>query len=291
MEYTMISDYLDKDKYRHSYNKLAISTFSLDFEKWYKKELFYNRYICYSYIKEDEVIANVSINKMNLVVEGENKKAIQLGTVMTHPEYRNNGLSSSLIKHIIEKYENDQDIIYLFANDSVLDFYPKFGFEKVIESAYELDTSQLQRQEISIRKLNIENKADYKLVLRLATNRRPISQNLGVHKDIWPLLAYCFFEYNEDLDYLEDEDIIVISKRKEGILHIYDVLSLKPFELDKVLEKISMSTDRKLEFHFIPELRKYKANTSLMEKADDTLFIRSKNTLLKEVLFPLTSHT
>lgn len=91
-EYIMISDYMDKEKYRASFNKLAMNTFGLDFEDWYKRKLYHNRYIYYSYIHKDEVIANVSINKMNLIVEGKSKKAIQLGTVMTHPDYRNKGL-------------------------------------------------------------------------------------------------------------------------------------------------------------------------------------------------------
>lgn len=100
-EYIMVSDYMNNDKYRWSFNKLAVSTFGLNFEDWYKNKFFYSKYICYSYTNKEEVIANVSINKMDLIVQGKKKKAIQLGTVMTHRDYRNQGLSSSLINYII----------------------------------------------------------------------------------------------------------------------------------------------------------------------------------------------
>ncbi|GIO00553.1 hypothetical protein J5TS2_12210 [Brevibacillus halotolerans] len=57
---------------------------------------------------------------------------------MTHPDYRNKGLSGKLMHYIIDKYEKECDFIYLFANETVLDFYPKFGFEKLQESSFYL---------------------------------------------------------------------------------------------------------------------------------------------------------
>lgn len=45
---------------------------------------------------------------------------------MTHPDYRGQGLAKKLLEHVIAKYEDQYDFLYLFANDTVLDFYPKF---------------------------------------------------------------------------------------------------------------------------------------------------------------------
>ena len=52
-----------------------------------------------------------------------------------------------------------------------------------------------------------------------------------------------------------------------------------------------MPNDKTIEFHFIPELCKYRVLKVLKERLGDTLFVRSKNTLWKEILFPMTSHT
>jgi GNAT superfamily N-acetyltransferase len=66
---------------------------------------------------------------MNLNVFGEKKRYIQLGTVMTHPDYQGQGLSRVLLKKAIADYRDKCDLIFSFANNSVLNFYPKFGFD------------------------------------------------------------------------------------------------------------------------------------------------------------------
>lgn len=290
--YKIISDYMSNDKYRKSFNKLSINTFGLDFEEWFQKQLFYQRYICYSYVNDaEEIIANVSVNKMHLIVGGQNKRAIQIGTVMTDENYRNQGLAAALIKHVIEKYNDECDIIYLFANDSVLNFYPKLGFKKVMEYAYELDTAQVKNINMTIRKLNKDNYKDYKIIDRLTENRQPVSQALGVYKDKWPLMVYCLYMYRENLYYLEDKDVIVILNRENGVLHIFDVLSMEPISLDDTIEAIVLPSDKSVEFHFIPELNQYKVIESLRERQNDTLFVRAKDALPGKVLFPNTSHT
>lgn len=72
---------------------------------------------------------------------------------MMHPDYRNQGLSGKLMNHIIEVYEQEYNFIYLFANESVLDFYPKFGFEKVQESSFSLKFSGLEMQQATTHSL------------------------------------------------------------------------------------------------------------------------------------------
>jgi predicted GNAT family acetyltransferase len=60
---------------------------------------------------------------MTIVSFGKEYQAIQIGTVMTHPDYRKKGLAKKLIEHITAIYEKQSDFIYLFANKTVLDFY------------------------------------------------------------------------------------------------------------------------------------------------------------------------
>jgi predicted GNAT family N-acyltransferase len=55
----------------------------------------------------------------------------QIGTVMTDPEYRGKGLAAELMNRVIGQYENESEAFYLFANDTVLDFYPRFGFRRM----------------------------------------------------------------------------------------------------------------------------------------------------------------
>ena len=178
MEYRLISNYKHISSYKESFNDLAKMVFGIDFQKWYEKGCWNDHYVCYSYLHNEQVIANASINKMTVVWNGKEYNAIQIGTVMTHPDYRNQGLSGKLMNHILEKYENETDFIYLFANDTVLDFYPKFGFEKVQESSFSLAISDLGHQQVkgkSLRQLNIENQDDIQLMKEFARRRIPVS--------------------------------------------------------------------------------------------------------------------
>ena len=49
---------------------------------------------------------------------------------MTDEKYRNRGLIRQIMEEIDKDYSEIVDGIFLFANDEVLDFYPKFGFQK-----------------------------------------------------------------------------------------------------------------------------------------------------------------
>ncbi|MFS0871054.1 GNAT family N-acetyltransferase [Paenibacillus xylanilyticus] len=60
------------------------------------------RYIPFSFVDGDQVIANASVNIHELIIHGEKKKAIQIGTVMTHPDYRGKGFSTRLMNKILE---------------------------------------------------------------------------------------------------------------------------------------------------------------------------------------------
>ncbi|MGK0468342.1 GNAT family N-acetyltransferase [Clostridium sp.] len=288
-DYIIVSNYMNNEKYRLSFNKLSMDIFESDPEKWYEKNLYYNKCAFYSYIYHDKVVANISVNIMDLIVDGQKKTALQLSGIMTHPAHRNKGLSASLINYIIDKYENEYDIIYIFAEDSVLSFYTKFGFKQIIEDSYELDTNQINRKEIMIKKLEIDDKNDCDTILRSIKNRQPLSKKLDIFNDLWPLHIFCMYVYTDDMYYLEDEDTIVIANREDGCVHIYDVVSLAPIDIDSIIEKIITPDDEKIEFHFIPESNKYNILKISKKRPDNWLFVRSNNTVFKEVLFPLTS--
>lgn len=101
-EYQLISDYKQNERHKESFNELAKHVFELDFKEWYNKGCWNDNFICYSYVDGEKVIANASINKMVIVSDGEEYKAIQVGTVMTHPDYRHQGLAAKLMDHIIK---------------------------------------------------------------------------------------------------------------------------------------------------------------------------------------------
>ncbi|NKQ18368.1 GNAT family N-acetyltransferase [Brevibacillus laterosporus] len=294
-EYQLVSDYKHIEKYKESFNELAKTIFEIDFKKWYKKGCWNDNYICYSFIDGDKVIANTSINKMTVVSNGKEYKAIQVGTVMTHPDYRNQGLSGKLMHYIIDKYEKECDFIYLFANETVLEFYPKFGFEKLQESRFYLKVTDLKKQPIhsgTVRALDTENPTDFEMIEKFARERLPVSSILGVKNNEHLLMFYSIVAFNDAIYYIEEEDVIVICKQENAQLHIFDIISNKRVEIDSILNRMISAETKTIRFYFTPDFKRNNIHTELITESDDTLFVRPLlKDLPKHFLFPLTSHS
>ncbi|MGE8204683.1 GNAT family N-acetyltransferase [Heyndrickxia sp. NPDC080065] len=289
--YQLIYDYKDDRKYRESFNELAKLVFGLDFSQWYEKGCWNDQYICYSYIDGEKVIANASISKMTVVTNGKEFKGIQVGTVMTHPDYRHKGLGRKLMDYIIETYEEQCEFIYLFANDSVLDFYPKFGFERVQESGYFLNADEYKKKSNkTIRKLDTGNIKDLSLMKLYAKERIPVSSVLDVKDNESLLMFYFLIAFPNSIYFIEEEDIIVLFEEEDGELHLYDVISRRKVDLEMVLSSIVSLDIKRIIFHFIPDCKNVESEK--IEAEDDVLFVRPMIEFGSErPLFPITSHS
>ena len=131
-----ITDYMRDDKCRHMLNELTQKTFGFDFEGWVMNGYFEGDYIPFSYVEGGKIVSNVSANRMCFRQNGSVKNYIQIGTVMTDPDYRKQGLAAGLMKRVIEEYEKDYDGIYLFGDLSAAGFYRKMGFEIINQYRY-----------------------------------------------------------------------------------------------------------------------------------------------------------
>lgn len=285
-----IYDYKDIDKYRLSFNKLANDTFGVDFEKWYQLGFWNNTYVCYSYINQSEVVANVSVSKLDIIIDGKEMNALQVGTVMTRLDYRGNGLSKSLMEIVLKEYEPKCDFIYLFANKNVLDFYPKFGFKKMKQCHFSIDITNKNGHE-EVRKLDITKEEDIRIIRRISQDRIPVSKKLSVKNGESILLWYCLYVYNENLYYLKEDDVIVIYNIEAEVLHLYDIVSKNKIELNNILRKISNDEVKKVIFYYTPDYSDIQVNRVDYDNPNDTLFV--KPLLLdisKDLAFPITAH-
>ena len=67
--YQLITDYRDDASLRHSFNRLAEKTFGLNFEDWYQNGLWSDSYRPFSIVRDGEIVANVSVNKTDILLE------------------------------------------------------------------------------------------------------------------------------------------------------------------------------------------------------------------------------
>lgn len=289
--FQLIFDYSSNAKYRNSFNELSKQVFGLDFSKWIEAGCWNEDYICYSYIDGDRVVANVSVNKMSLILKGKNVQAVQLGTVMTHPDYRKQGLAAELMEIVIAKYEKECDFIYLFANDSVLEFYPKFGFNAVEESRFAMKrTAWESAGDYTLRKLDVEK--DFALLKDFAEKRVPVSTVLGIRNNSHLLCFHFLLAFPDYLYYVEEMNLIVIFEETDGQLHVYDIISKSAVDVDTVLQKIVSEGTENIHLHFTPEFQNDEIYTNEKSTASDRLFIRQALfDFPRYFAFPMTSHS
>jgi len=154
-KYIYKCNYKEDITLRNSFNSLTEKTYGFNFEQWYEDGYWGDKYIPYSLLDGDKVVSNVSVNIMDFLILGEQKRYVQIGTVMTDEDYRGQGLCRALMEIVLKEWENKCDLIYLFANDSVLDFYPKFGFNVCDEYQYSINKTKEDKSE-KIRKMSME---------------------------------------------------------------------------------------------------------------------------------------
>lgn len=276
-KFELVSDYRNNESLKESFNALAIRTFELDFRGWYNKNYWNDKYIPYSFLDEDKIIANASVNKMSIIINGKTYRAIQIGTVMTDENYRNQGLAKQLMQHIMKQHENTCDFIYLFANDTVLDFYPKFDFTRLNESEFSLNLSKSPIQmnkNSNVKPLTIEN--DITLCEKFAKNRYVNSTVLDVKQNESLLMFYFTLVFHEAIFYLEDLETIVLMEEEEETLHIFDIISLEAPNIEAVLASIVKETTKKVVFYFTPDFTIVGMTATLMPNDDDALFVLTK---------------
>ena len=287
--YILLSNYQDNQSLRSSLNELVQSTFGFNFETWYACGYWGANYIPYSLIHQDKVVANVSINKMELLFEKGRKEAVQIGTVMTHKDYQGQGLIRFIMEWVLREWKDRSDFIYLFANPDVLDFYPKFNFEIV----HEYQHSKLLRpkkNKTAIRKLNMNNSSDRKLFNKTVAESIPIAR-LTVLNNISLAMFYGLSHKKNSIFYLKYYDAVAIADIVGDVLLLSDVFSKAPVNLDHVIESIAEEATKKVVLGFTPLSDKGYDTSPLVQ--NDTLFVSKEGTgRLKEGkwMFPLLSH-
>lgn len=226
----IIKHYRNDQALRQSFNRLAEATFGLNFENWYQNGFWGDAYDPYSVVADGEVVANVSLNRTDMVIKGERKKLYQLGTVMTAPEYRGKGYIRAIMAEI-ERDTQDADGVYLFANDSVLDFYPKFGFIKGTEHCYFKPVSQ--QTPMTAKQVPMDSRESWQ-ELAAAMEESDILTDCQAVDNPGLVFFYVSQFMQECIYYLEAENAWAIAEQEEGNLLLHAVFAPQSIELEAV---------------------------------------------------------
>lgn len=246
----IIKNYRDNDGLRHSFNRLAQQTFGLTFEQWYQNGYWRENYIPYSIVDGSRVVANVSVNITDMYMKGERRHLIQLGTVMTEESCRNRGLIRRLMGEIEADYGAAADGIYLFANDSVLDFYPRFGFRPVKEYQYEGTVTGFNARS-SMQPVPMREAAAWKRLEGAIRDSRFGGQlRMAGNSDL--IMFYVTQFMQENVYYDPSLDTYAIAELSEGELLLHQVYGPAEVRLEQVMEAFGGGVHRVV-LGFTPE--------------------------------------
>lgn len=229
--YEILKHYRENAPLRASFNALAEETFGLNFEEWYRNGFWGDDYEPYSIFEDGKIVANVSLNRTDLLIAGRRKRIYQLGTVMTHPDYRNRGYIRILMAEV-EEDTRDADGIYLFANDSVVEFYPKFGFQKGKESLY--TRSVAQTGPCRMEKIPMNGPEGWKKLSRAMELGEPLSACAMV--DNPGLIFFYVSQFMQDnVYYAENLNAWAVAELEAGELMLHNVFAPEDVPLKEVI--------------------------------------------------------
>lgn len=262
-------NYRDNAALRESFNKLAEKVFGLSFENWYQNGFWKDNYIPYSAVIDGEVVANVSVNACSMNYKGEVVKLFQLGTIMTDPGYRGRGYARLLMEEVLKDFEGKADGIYLYANDTVLDFYPRFGFRKAKEYQYTKETA-FAGEDKTVR-IPMKDKKDFDRMAAILSERRQNAQmymvgNTGLY------MFYLSQFMTENVFYIAGCDSYVVAEKEDDTLILHAIIGDGP--VDEVIEAFGASI-RKTVLCFTPkDPRGFEKNE--LHEEDTTFFVKGR---------------
>lgn len=290
-DYTLLCGYQKDNKYRLQFDKLANNVFGISFENWYKNGYWNEKYIPYTLFANDKAVANVSINIMNFNLLGKAQLYIQIGTVMTDSQYRNQGLNRFLMEKVINDWNDKCDFIYLFANKSVLNLYPKFGFTHVREYEYfKSFNKQTGKGNNKLRKLDMDIQSNKDTLYSFAKTSKNFSK-LTMRNNADLVMFYCISFFKDNIYYIEASDTIIVASFSQDYIYLIDIFSNKNIELLDIIYSLTNQNIKTIKLGFTP------IDCTSWEKqsidGDDTLFIQSNKTILFSdicMMFPILSH-
>lgn len=294
-QYNYISDYKNDGKLRNCLHTLTQKVWGFDFEKWYISGYWQDSCLLYSLLDGNKMVSHITVSVIDFIVLGKKKRFMQLGTVSTDQDYRKLGLNKFLMEKVLDEWKDKSDMIYLFANNSVLDYYTPFGFNTANEyvATRKID---FVRNKYIIRKLDVNNQSDHRLLYTKAKNAIPLF-NISMVDNAGLVMFYCNyfdkFSFKENLYYVEVLDTIVIAEYKDNDLILYDILSTQNVEIEEVIHAMHTEKTQNVIMYFMPiDNKKY--NIELSKEENSTLFVLGSESKIFEnqrLIFPILSHT
>lgn len=224
-----------------------------DFRPWYSCGGWTPAYEAHATADGDEIVANVSVMRMRVILAGREVRGAQLGAVGSVPGVRGRGLVRPLLERVLAQLERETELVYLYANDRVLDFYPRFGFRRVHESTFELEVA-VDPASTPAPRLELDDRAQRDAWLAACARSAPPTERFGVRDygavALWHACAF----YRHDVHVLSEGETYAVAVQRGDVLHLLDLAAPERFDVLTIVPRLVRAPVARIRFGFCPEL-------------------------------------
>lgn len=273
----------DRD-YEALFDDLIQEVFGFSFEPWLEHKLWDERYESYSIISDNKMLSNLCIFKTDMIVQGQEVKANQFGAVCTRKSEQGKGLSRLLMEHVLNIYKDTP--AFLFSNESVIDFYPRFGF-KQIQTYRPIIETTIYNDPGTAKKLT----ATDPIVKNIIYNRTGNSKTFDCLNTASIQMFHMLMGYPGDIYSLPTLETIIIAQQNDTELFIADIISIKPITFEKIKTELPFRGIEEVEFGFNPDWLEVTPTWEPVDKNEVMFFTKGDLNPPKNFRFPTTSVT
>jgi GNAT superfamily N-acetyltransferase len=271
----------DDKAYQRGLNALLSQVF-FDFSFWYDLGLWDQRYESYAIVENGLFLANLCVFKTDIRWHGAVRPALSLGAVTVHPEHRGKGYARALMEYLQERYPATP--VYLSANESVLDFYPRFGFRRVYGK---LPVTHCAVENAATpRKLAFDDPkvADY------VRGRTQFSAALDcANTDSITMFHIHLGPYRDCLYELPEHQTLLVAEQEDETLHLIGMFARRPVAWHELLPRLPFAGVRRVTFGFMPDA--LGAPYAMEPYEADPFFVRGVDADVSGLHFPELSLT
>ncbi len=270
----------DKE-YQRGLNVLLTKVFQ-DFSFWMDQDLWDERYESYAIVEDGRFVSNICVFRTQVLWRGEPHLALSLGAVCTDPDYRGRGYSRMLMDRVLERYPHTP--MYLSANPSVVEFYPKFGFQRVYEKRPMLSCAI--DNALPPKKLTYNDPKVYEYV----RGRKNFSRLLDcANTETVAMFDLYQRPFVDSLYEVPECKAMVVAEQQGDVLTLYGVYALRNLAWDELQARLPFAGVRRVEFGFMPDGL---GVPYAMEEFDgEIVFVRNLGVELGDFKFPDLSFT
>jgi GNAT superfamily N-acetyltransferase len=281
-------DYWDVPELKKQFISFLIRIHGLDLSLWDDMGFWDQKYRPFSYFDGDTLVSSVCIYSMDMTIRGKRRSVAQVSAVGTLPEYRRRGLNLALTQKAVEWARANHDFFFLFADNGAFPFYEKCGFRLVEEHKATVSVSGGAARP-GADKLDVERKDHIELIYRLASDREPVSDVLGVSNKRL-LMFWCLYYLADHIYYIAELDILVMFKRDDGLVTVFDIVGKSVPMFSEVYPYICAENDETIEFLFIVDKLNLGTFDLVRVKGNGTHLLGEFPLESREFIFPYTAH-